>query len=75
MDKRKFIIKGIKTILTLFSPVIVHAASQDNNSRKVKMLTSDGRLVWVELKEFQKDESKAPISNQELHSWIKSQTP
>jgi hypothetical protein len=73
MNKRNFLIKGIKTIATFLFPGSMRAKVQgpEAANTKVKMLTKDGKLVWVDMQDSNQ-RSKPPISNQELYSWINS---
>ena len=72
MQKRKFIVRVIQAIAALLSPTVVRAGnSKEGETNRVKMLTRDGKLVWVDLKQPQKSKQEAPLTNQQLLSWIK----
>ena len=46
------------------------SASKSGKPTTVKMLTEDGKLVEVDISKLPKERTK--ISNEDVHSWIKS---
>jgi len=71
MKKRYFIQKIIKLGVFILSPGLLKAKNRPEPGAKVKMLTSEGKLVWVELPADSKKTSGQPITNKALYSWIR----
>ncbi len=75
MNKRNFITKGFKALTTALGLYFIHnriEGKDHNETDKVKMLTPDGKLVWVDKSVLNSKSPAPPISNKSLRSWIKS---
>jgi hypothetical protein len=71
IKKRNFLIKRIKAVAALLGAGSLQAKSQEppGDKTKIKMLTPDGKLVWVDMQDYKPD-LKPPITNEELYTWI-----
>lgn len=74
MNKRKFITKCFKALAALCLYFINTTAQGKDNKEtgKVKMLTPEGKLVWVDKSVLDTKKETPSISNKSLHSWIKT---
>jgi len=74
MNKRNFLFRIIQTTISVLTPGWVQAQNRNQKAteKKVKMLTRDGKLVWVNQDDLLSQKGKSPISNKDLYSWIKS---
>jgi len=75
MNKKSFLRKGLKAmaaILCIFLVQIKIHGKDRSPVEKVKMLTPDGKLVWVDKSVLNSKSPAPPISNKSLRSWIKS---
>jgi len=74
MDKRNFIIKGFKAIAAGWGLYFIHSKleADEKPAEKVKMLTPDGKLVWVDKSVINTLKTAPPVSNKSLRSWMQA---
>ena len=78
MDKKSFLRKGLKVLVAVLSMFFVQFKIKGKDhppGEKVKMLTSEGKLVWVDKSVIKSKLPTPPISNRSLRSWIKINKP
>ena len=75
MNKKSFLRKGLTSLLAVVGMFFVQVkikGKEPPQVEKVKMLTPDGKLVWVDKSLLNKKSPAPPISNKLLQNWIKS---
>lgn len=75
MNKKSFLRKGLKAMAAVLGIFLVQIRIHGKDRPpvdKVKMLTPDGKLVWVNKSVLNSKSPAPPISNKSLRSWIKS---
>ena len=75
MNKKNFLRKGLKALAAILGIFLVRIKIHGKDRQqveKVKMLTPDGKLVWVDKSVLNSKSPTPPISNKSLRSWIKT---
>jgi hypothetical protein len=68
-DRRNFLSKAIKTIMTVGIGVPVLDANAKQGGEKIKFLTPDGKLVEIDKNILDKKAPKQKASNKEILNW------
>lgn len=68
-SRRKFFHWGLGILSTATAFKLIFSKKKPAKPEIVKMLTEDGRLVEVDLKQITKTGKK--VSDDDIHSWIK----
>ncbi len=71
MDKRNFLSKVIRALPAVLTPGLIkaNAPAPKDDQHRVKMLTREGQLVWVEVSKTKT--LKTRLSNKALFNWLK----
>ncbi len=75
LNKRNFLRRGLKALAAVLSIYFVRIQIHGKDRPQVdkaKMLTPDGKLVWVDKSVINSKLSTLPVSNKSLRSWIKT---
>ena len=72
-SRRKFLLKGFSNRDQLFSDIAAIMREEGQQGDKIKMLTSDGKLVEVERRVLEDLPSSAKTSNAEILEWMKGE--
>lgn len=75
LNKKSFLRKGLKALVAVLGMFFVQVKTKGKDHpqvERVKMLTSDGKLVWVDKSVLNSKSPAPPISNRSLRFWIKT---
>ena len=67
-SRKTFISWGLGLMAVLAVPPFVRPRKKTETTRKVKMLTEDGHLVWIDVANI--PEKKKRIAAKDIHTWI-----
>jgi hypothetical protein len=68
LSRKKFLFWGLGISSVFVLPAFLKFTKKKPNSKMVKMLTQDGKLVEVDVEKI--SGTKTKISNKDIHNWI-----